>query len=136
LIEKLGLSLASGLDGLEDIAVAIAFEALVKILGSAMATPEGVRALVCQAVDRAKRQEKLAVRLSPEDFLLLMQESPDTHWLARPGVELQPDEQVGVGGCLVHTDSGQLDAGLETQLRVLWQVLLHARQQSTAAGAA
>jgi flagellar assembly protein FliH len=135
LIEQLGDSLASGLDGLEDIAVAIAFEAVVKILGNAMSTPQGVRALVCEAVARAKRQEKLAVRLSPDDFRLLMQESLDTHWLARPGVELQPDEQVGLGGCLVQTDGGQLDAGLETQLRALRQVLLHARQQSAAAGA-
>ena len=136
LLEQLGLSLASGLDGLEDIAVAIAFEAVVKILGKTMSTPEGVRALVCEAVARAKRQEKLAVRLSPDDFRLLMQESLDTHWLARPGVELQPDEQVSLGGCLVHTDSGQLDAGLETQLRALRQVLLQARQQSATAGAA
>lgn len=137
LIEKLGLSLASGLDGLEDIAVAVAFESVVKILGSAMATPQGVRALVGQAVDRAKRHEKLAVRLSPEDFCLLMQESQDTHWLDRPGVELQPDEQVAVGDCVVHTDRGQLDAGLETQLSALRQVLLHARlQRDVTAGAA
>ena len=135
LIEQLGLSLASGLDGLEDIAVAIAFEAVVKILGNSMATPQGVRALVREAVARTKRQEKLAVRLSPDDFRLLMQESLDPHWLARPGVELQPDEQVGVGGCLVHTDGGQLDAGLETQLSALRQVLLQARQQAAAAGA-
>jgi flagellar assembly protein FliH len=135
LIEQLGLSLASGLDGLEDLAVAITFEAVVKILGNAMATPEGVRALVREAVARAKRQEKIAVRLSPDDFRLLMQESLDPHWLARPGVELQPDEQVGVGGCLVHTDSGLLDAGLETQLRALRQVLLQARQHAAAAGA-
>lgn len=130
LIENAGRSFTAQVDGLEDIAVGIAFESLVKLLGDALVTREGVQAVVSQVLERTKQQEKLVVRLSPNDFYLLLQQRSDTTpLLTQQGVELVPDDRIELGGCLVETSAGSLDARLETQMLALRQVLLRARSE-------
>jgi flagellar assembly protein FliH len=130
LIGQLGQAFDSKLDDVEDVAVAIAYEAVVKILGTALGTSEGVRAVVAQALAATRQHEKLTVRLAPEDFQLLMQDT-EAQILESSGVELRPDEQVEPGGCIVDTGTGRLDARLHTQLLSLRQVLVQARQTRT-----
>lgn len=135
LIDRLGGLLAAGLEGSQDLVVAVAYEAVVKVLGAAAATPEGVRAVVAQAISHARQQEKLIVRVPVADYRLLIDDLPATNPLARPGIELRPDPQLAEGGCIIETDAGQLDARLSTQLAALRVVLLQAREL-VAAGSA
>ena len=127
LIEAAGRSFTAQVSDLEDMAVSIAFEALVKLLGEALVTPSGVQAVVSQVLQQAKDQEKLIVRLSPGDFYLLLQHRPEAPALMQSGIELVPDERVALGGCLVETGAGSLDGRIETQLESLRRVLLQAR---------
>ena len=127
LIEAAGRSFTAQVSDLEDMAVSIAFEALVKLLGEALVTPSGVQAVVSQVLQQAKDQEKLIVRLSPGDFYLLLQHRPEAPVLMQSGIELVPDERVALGGCLVETGAGSLDGRIETQLESLRRVLLQAR---------
>jgi flagellar assembly protein FliH len=136
LIQSAGHSFTQQIEGLEDIAVGIAFEALTKLLGQTLPTREGVQAMVAQVLERTRGQERLVVRLAPSDFYLLLQHPSGEPVLAHPGVELVPDERVELGGCLVETGAGSLDARLETQMAALRQALLRARAEQPLRGSA
>lgn len=127
LLHEASQAFAGQLDALEDVAVGIAFAAAVKILGESLATPAGVRAAVRQVLERTRTDEKLVVRLAPHDFYLLLQQRADA-WPAE--LELVPDERIELGGCLVETSAGTLDARIETQMAELRRVLTEVREQA------
>lgn len=132
LMEALGQLLGQRLEAAEDAMVAIAYESVVKIVGEGMATPEGVRAWVTQALARVRQLEGVIVRLSKEDHELLGHMQGDAGVLSRPGISFRPDDTLGAGECVFETDRGQLDARLTTQLSMLQQVLLAARGSNQA----
>jgi flagellar assembly protein FliH len=115
--------------GLEDIAVGIAREAVSRLLGEALVRREGVQAMVAKVLERVQGQERLVVRLAPADIFLLLQHAQGQPALAHPGVELVPDERVALGGCLVETGAGSLDARLETQWAALRDLMLRTRAE-------
>jgi flagellar assembly protein FliH len=129
LVRNAGRAFTQQIEGLEDIAVGIAFEALSRLLGEALVRREGVQAMVATVLERVQGQERLVVRLAPADFYLLLQHAPGQPALAHPGVELVPDERVALGGCLVETGAGSLDARLETQWGALRDLLLRTRAE-------
>jgi flagellar assembly protein FliH len=65
-------------------------------------------------------KEGLVVRLSPTDYGALGP-SPE------PKVEVVADERVALGGCIIETSGGTLDARLEVQLQQLVDTLTRAR---------
>lgn len=118
--------LAQGIQGLEDTAVEVVFEATCKILGANMIDREGVMAVVKQVISHARERERLSIRVSPADFKVL---SPCQNELFAGMVEceLLADERVALGGCLLEAAGGNLDGRLETQLQQFREVLLSAR---------
>lgn len=126
--DKLQDAMASNLKGIEDIAVSIAFEAVCKILGEAAVTREGVQALVRQAATHATNTEKVVVRLHPADLAALRDTGAlDTSLASGVAASWVADEAIALGGCVLETDSGELDARLETQVARLRATLLAAR---------
>jgi flagellar assembly protein FliH len=118
------------ISGVEDTLVSIVFEAVCRILGDTLVKPESVRAVVRQVLARVRDQERIVVRVAPADYELL---THATRLLrlqngARRRVELVADDRVILGGCLIETDGGNLDARLEMQVQQLRDVLLAARQ--------
>jgi flagellar assembly protein FliH len=129
MLSGFGEAFAAQVEGLEDIAVAIGFEAAMKIVGNALVTREGVRAVVAQALSRVRSDERLLLRVSPRDFYLLLQQPGDTLMPGPQNVEMVPDDRIELGGCLVETATGTLDARLETQLEALRRLLVDLRQR-------
>jgi len=128
---KLSDVLASGIDGTEDLAVAIAFEAICKVLGESAVTVEGVRAQVRQAAACAKSKERLVVRLHPADLSALRDAGALNATLStEKAVSWVADNSIELGGCVVETDGGGLDARLETQIERMRATLLAARRRS------
>lgn len=130
LADKLPQALEAGIDGLEDVAVAIAFESVCKILGGSAVTLEGVQAIVRQVTQQASKTEKLVVRLHPGDLEILRNGGVLETILSSStsnAVSWLPDNSVALGGCMIETDRGSLDARLETQIEKLRGVLLGAR---------
>ncbi|NHZ89931.1 hypothetical protein F2P45_13045 [Massilia sp. CCM 8733] len=118
----------SGFKGLEDMAVAIAFEAVCKMMGSAAVTREGIHALVSEAAAHAVSSEKVVVRLHPGDLAALREAGAlDDALPSGTLVSWSGDKNVALGGCIVETESGELDARLETQLERLRATLISAR---------
>lgn len=81
--------------------------------------------IVSAALQNARQQEKLTVRVNPADLQLIEKERAG---LAPSGriqfVDFVADPRVATGGCLIESEVGTIDARLETQLRVLERALL------------
>jgi len=128
-VDALGDVTASAIGGIEDTAVAIAFEAVCKVLGDAATSHEGIAAIVCDVCRRITARQALTIRLHPSDFDMLrsagalsalLPGSAQVSWVASDEVEL--------GGCFVDLDGGgTLDARLETQIDSLRDALVTAR---------
>lgn len=121
-------ALDTGIRGLEEMAVAIAFEAVCKMLGTAAVSRDGIRALVHEAVEHAAGAQRVTVRLHPGDLATLQSAgSLEPALVSGASVQWAADKSIELGGCVVETDGGTLDARLETQVGRLRAALLAAR---------
>jgi len=134
LISSASNALDNNIIGSEDMIVAIAFEAICKILGDELLEIEGVKAVVREVMNRAKDREQLIIRVSRTDYQMLEQEKLNFLSVDETGrVELVPDERVILGGCLVEASGGSLDGRLEIQVQLLREILLGARKSRSEA---
>lgn len=108
------------LEDAEDGVVELVFEALCRILGEQAATQLGVQAMVNQCAPAARERENVTVRLHPDDYRLLGPAAPHQ-------ARFSPDPAIALGGCMVDSSTGSLDARLETQLARLAETLLAVR---------
>lgn len=71
------------------------------------------------AIARVQRSTQLTIHVSPSDFQFIENHLDDFRKLADEDAEirLEPDPEVARGGCLVHTDTGIIDATLRTMVR-------------------
>ncbi|PRC93893.1 FliH/SctL family protein [Solimicrobium silvestre] len=131
--EKLPQALESGIHGMEDALVSIAFEAVCKILGTSAVTREGIKTIVQQAAANTLSNEQLVVRLQPNDFKLL-QDAGGFSASLKTGqtVKWVADKKIVMGGCMIETATGELDARLETQVQALRTVLVKVRDERRA----
>lgn len=92
--------------------------------------------LIHAAVSSLNTRDDLVIRVNPDDHALLLSSSDGLLRQEMAGVkfELKPDPTVTVGGCLVETRLGTVDAGLEAQLEEFYRSLLEA-QSSRVSGA-
>lgn len=97
-----------------------------KILGREIQSDKtAVADIVATALQNARQQEKLTVRVNPSDLPTIEKEIEN---LSRSGrsqfMDFIADPRVSEGGCLIESEVGTIDARLETQLRVLERALL------------
>lgn len=118
---QLGQARGQVMDGAEDTLVEIAHGAVCRILGEQGATRATVERLVREAL--AGSREQLTVRLHPDDVALLGP-AQDKHAEAP---RLVADATIKLGGCIVDSTRGSLDARFETQLELLGAALLAVR---------
>jgi len=82
--------------------------------------PDLVRHTLRQALARAAGQQVVRVRVHPDDVEVLHAEA-DLITNAPPW-EVLPDGSIGVGGCVVETAAGEIDARLDAQLAEIARV--------------
>ncbi|HEX8368801.1 MAG TPA: type III secretion system stator protein SctL [Pyrinomonadaceae bacterium] len=81
--------------------------------------------IVAAALQNARQQEKLTVRVNPSDLSLIEEEREKFLPSGRARfIDFVADPRVASGGCLIESEVGTIDARLETQLRVLERALL------------
>ena len=121
-------ALDNDVEALHEIGAEVVYEAVLKLVGSALVTRAGAHATIREVIKRAKDTTRLIVRLSPVDFEELNGErSLLLENLNGAAVEIVDDERVELGGCLLETPAGNLDGRLEVQLQCLRETLLSAR---------
>lgn len=107
----------------EDDLVALAFEAVCRVLGAHAVEPGVLRAMVRELMAQRRDGEPLSVHVHPDDHAWLQRlDLTDAAWT------WVADEGVQLGGVLLRWPHGALDARLETQLQSLRHALLAARE--------
>lgn len=91
-----------------------------KILGREVRDAVVVRTLVRSAMNHLEGQAVIRVRLNPADVGRL-----SNPLAAGPRYEIVSDAAVGLGGCIVETQTGRVDASFATQFEELARMLLH-----------
>lgn len=136
LLRKIPMELERQLADAEDDVVALAFEVICRVLGDRAATPEGLAGLIKAAAKNWHGRSALEIHLHPDDLETLQTEFKVTEQLAAErlgldGLELRwvPDSKVVMGGCLLQSSEGALDARLELQTELLRNSLLRTRAE-------
>jgi flagellar assembly protein FliH len=114
----------AAIDSAEITMVEIAFAAVCRIVGDEGFGRERVRSIVRKAVAESRAREQVTVRLHPDDAALLVEGSEQPEM----GPHIVADPLVRLGGCIVDSPSGTLDARFETQLTLLATALKEARE--------
>lgn len=123
--------LQARLAALEDDMVALCFEAVARVLGETAASAEGLRAILGQALAQYGARQLVEVRVHPDDLQVLVRDEAIGPWLRqREGgnkVQLVADAAIEMGGVVLRSPGGRLDARLETQVAGLRHALLSVR---------
>ncbi len=82
-----------------------------------------------RALDRAGSQNVVAIRIHPERHELIEAHLTELHGTPPP-FEVRADDTVAVGGCVIDTQSGQVDARLDVQLDEIARLLREALPDS------
>jgi flagellar assembly protein FliH len=121
----IGAAVDEALEQAREELIALAFETICRIVGEHAVQPETVRSQLASLLQRHGMRERLVLHVHPQDGQLLAQLAPEVAWVADPEVRL--------GGCLLRSPAGGLDARLETVLSACRDALLDARSRNAAA---
>jgi flagellar assembly protein FliH len=84
------------------------------------------------ALDRLGESAQVTVRLSPEDFEVIVATRADQEW-AGTNVTVVADPRVSRGGCRIESDLGVMDAGVDAQIQEIARALLGESAERTGA---
>lgn len=89
------------------------------------ANPEIVKEIVRQSVEVAQNEQNVTVLVNPTqlEFLETLKKEQGREFEFLKAVKLEPSEQVSVGGCIVQTNYGEIDARFEQRVEKLWAAL-------------
>ena len=113
------------LDENRDMLVEIVFAAVCRVLGQHAATRAGIASMVDSLLEEERAPQLLTVRLHPDDARLFAAEDGPSHAQLR----YQADARVALGGCLIDSARGTLDARLELQVELLRATLTATRRR-------
>lgn len=116
------------IDAVESDAIELALELAEKVLGGVFtARPDAVIEIVRGALRRVSDRRSVAVLVNPAD-LNTVRDALEELTSRGSGIELcdlQAEERVGVGGAIVRTAEGEVDASVHTQLERAREVIEH-----------
>lgn len=97
-----------------------------KILGRELDADKGaIGDIVKAALHNARQQEKISVLVNPSDLEAAAEAYERFSKEGRNrNIDFVADPSVDAGGCVIETEVGRIDAGLETQLKVIESALL------------
>ena len=120
------------LRGAEREAVELVVEVARQVIGDAIRRDLGlVGTTVRRALDRAGALNVVRIRLHPDDEGQVRATLTEVHGQVLP-FELLADGVVTVGGCIIDTDAGRIDARLDVQLDQISKLLLDAAPAAAA----
>jgi len=129
LISALPSGIEARLAAAQDDMLALCFEVVCKVLGEGAAHPEALRAQLTKAMQGLRGRKLAAIHMHPDDLTLLKEESQDParELLAGGSVQWIASTDVELGGCILQSPEGGLDARFETQLQALRELLNQTR---------
>lgn len=105
-----------------DIAMSVAKKILARELDE---NPMVILPIVGEALEKVKDQEKILIRVSNEDYPIILQAKNDFQMLVgRDGVlTIAIDQTISTGSCMIDTPYGTVDARFDTKLEMLEKAL-------------
>lgn len=87
--------------------------------------PSGLVNIIRSAVELAQNDEHVKVHLAPTqlEFIESMKKQTGREFEFLKRLQLEPDESVNPGGCVVETNYGEVDARIEQRMSKLWETL-------------
>lgn len=130
IVESLKDLRESLLSEMENTAVEVIFEAVTKIVGQAAVDYSLAKNMTHEIVEQVRGRQQLTIRVSPRDFEIVQTALSKTGIteLSSKEVHVIPDNIVQLGGCVIETEAGSLDARLEIKLQRLKDMLLSVRK--------
>ena len=82
---------------------------------------EAIVAIVREALQTVENRDAVLIKMNPADIDFLNRLQSPLSGLSRnpDGLRIEADDSVGIGGCLVETDGGDIDARIESRLRIV-----------------
>ncbi|MFH1761904.1 MAG: FliH/SctL family protein [bacterium] len=116
----------------EKIVLEIALSIAQKILNrECRADSKTVLGVIQKAIRQVIDTDRLIIRVNPDDYSIV--EKNKSFWSeVNARIEhlvIQEDDKVGRGGCLIESDSGNIDARVETQFGAVRQVIEQAWEE-------
>jgi flagellar biosynthesis/type III secretory pathway protein FliH len=111
----------------ETVVVQLAMAVARKIVGEAVSIdPTAVLQSAREAIRSARGEQKLRLRVRPEDESIMRQQTIELKRANSEIGEIQviADESITLGGCIVESSLGTIDAQFSTQLQSLERALL------------
>lgn len=86
---------------------------------------EAVLEILSHVVGEMQTDERISVKLSPEDLYFLegLRDKVGDHIQNFERIKFQADEKVKSGGCLIETEYGSVDASVDERLERTWATL-------------
>lgn len=136
LLAALPNQIAQRLDASEDDMLALCMDALVQLLGRQAVQPQALRPALEHAMQQLKARPLISVALHPSDLAALQVYPGWSQWCAQNAANVRWVENatLELGGCIVVSPEGSLDARLDTQLHALRELLLASRREAAAHG--
>jgi flagellar biosynthesis/type III secretory pathway protein FliH len=130
-VEQLGGLEQQAMKLAEDSLVEMSFMAVCKLLGDAVLNGSAISGVVSQLIERTRGMRVTRIRMRSEDCGKLLELlASGALGVDCKGIDFQPDDSIGIGGCVLEGDAGTLDGRLESQLENLKATLLAARASS------
>jgi type III secretion protein L len=107
--------------------VEMALKIAAKIIGRDLQRdPAVVAEIAATAIETARASKAMVLRVNPKDGVILREQKKRLMELVGRTVEIsvRDDADVEIGGCVIQTEFGTIDAQLKTQLTMLTNVLL------------
>ncbi len=88
--------------------------------------PELILEVVRHAIESAQTEEKISIRVSPEDFKFIegAKEKLGKEFEKVKRAKFEASDSVKSGGCIVQTNYGDVDATVEQRLEKLWNAVM------------
>lgn len=117
----------------EDTMVEIVYEALCRIAAENVGQKAMVLGMVQKVLTEFRQHEPLVLLLHPQDLALVQHALPELG-IDPEQTQLRADSSLKMGGCMIESAAGTLDASLETQFSRLREALLQVRRGEEYAG--
>ena len=130
----------------ENVATTLAMIIARRFVGAAAeATSDVIKQSIKSALRLVTEKDKLVLRVNPEDLEEVREHQDDIIFIGAGigKLDIRPDKLVRRGGCIVETDTGNIDARVETRLAEMekalkqaWYTGINEEGQADAAGPA
>lgn len=130
LLESIGAARHEAVERFETELIRLSVLIATKIVHRELETSQDVVVSIArEALGKVVKAKQAVVAVSPYDLEMLRGQVAEggslADWLP-PSVSLEADFEIGRGGCKIMTDSGEIDATIETQIRAMKSLLWNA----------